>query len=58
MRMVDEACAEAGVAPADVRRAGVSSCRSVRAGGGMVELAAPNICGGIAGPARACRTTG
>lgn len=52
MRMVDEACGEAGVAPASVQRAGVSSCGPFALRGGLVELAAPNICGGMAGPAR------
>jgi glucokinase len=52
MRMVDEACAEAGVAPDTVVRAGVSSCGPFVLNGGLVEVAAPNICGGLAGPAR------
>ncbi|HEY8358107.1 MAG TPA: ROK family protein [Ramlibacter sp.] len=52
IRMVDEACAEAGVAPHTVQRAGVSSAGPFVLRAGMVELAAPNICGGIAGPAR------
>jgi len=52
MRMVDEACAEAGIAPDTVERAGVSSCGPFVIRGGLVEVAAPNICGGIAGPAR------
>jgi glucokinase len=52
MRMTDEACAEAGVAPASVRHAGVSSCGPFVIRAGLVEVAAPNICGGLAGPAR------
>jgi glucokinase len=52
VRMVDEACAEAGIAPASVERAGVSSCGPFVMRQGLIELAAPNICGGIAGPAR------
>jgi glucokinase len=52
MRMVDEACAELGVAPGTVQTAGVSSCGPFVMQGGLVELAAPNICGGLAGPAR------
>lgn len=52
IRMVDEACAEAGVAPCAVRRAGVSSCGPFVMRAGLVELAAPNICGGLAGPER------
>jgi glucokinase len=52
MRMVDEACAEIGIAPDTVARAGVSSCGPFVLNGGLVEVAAPNICGGLAGPAR------
>ena len=48
--MVDEACAEAGIDPVTVERAGVSSCGPFVIRDGMVEVAAPNICGGIAGP--------
>ena len=57
LRMVDEACAENGVAPESVERAGVSSCGPFVMRGGLVEVAAPNICGGIAGPARGLPNT-
>ncbi|RYF43951.1 MAG: ROK family protein [Comamonadaceae bacterium] len=52
LRMVEESCAELGVAPERVRQAGVSSCGPFVIREGLVELAAPNICGGLAGPAR------
>lgn len=52
IRMADEACAEVGIAPGSVERAGVSSCGPFVMRHGLIELAAPNICGGIAGPAR------
>ena len=52
VRMVDEACAEVGVAASSLRRSGVSSCGPFAMRDGLIELAAPNICGGIAGPAR------
>ena len=52
LRMVDEACAEAGVAPGAVQQAGVSSCGPFVMRAGRIEVASPNICGGIAGPAR------
>ena len=52
LRLVDESCAELGIAPAEVTAAGVSSCGPFVLNGGRVELAAPNICGGLAGPAR------
>jgi len=50
--LVDEACAAIGVAPGSVSEAGVSSCGPFVLHEGLVEVAAPNICGGIAGPAR------
>jgi glucokinase len=52
VRMVGEACQEAGVEADTVQRAGVSSCGPFVLNAGLVELAAPNICGGIAGPQR------
>ncbi|HSV80348.1 MAG TPA: ROK family protein [Ramlibacter sp.] len=52
IRMVDEACQEIGIAPHTVQRAGVSSAGPFVLRAGMVELASPNICGGLAGPAR------
>jgi glucokinase len=57
MRMVDEACAEIGTAPESVQRAGVSSCGPFVMRDGLIEVAAPNICGGIAGPARGLPNT-
>ena len=53
LRLVDEVCAEAKVAPDSITAAGVSSCGPfVLDAQGRIELAAPNICGGLAGPAR------
>jgi len=52
IRMVDEACAEAGIDPSRVQRAGVSSAGPFVLRAGLVELASPNICGGLAGPGR------
>lgn len=52
VRLVEEACAEIGVAPQTVQRAGVSSAGPFVIRKGLIELAAPNICGGIAGPER------
>ena len=52
VRMVDAACAEAGVDPASVQTAGVSSAGPFVMVDGRIELAAPNICGGLAGPGR------
>ncbi|WP_296509425.1 ROK family protein [Rhodoferax sp.] len=52
IRMVGESCALAGVAVADIAAVGVATCGPFVINGGMVELAGPNICGGLAGKAR------
>jgi glucokinase len=52
LRLLDQACAEAGVLPASVRTAGVSSTGPFARRHGHIELVTPNICGGLAGPAR------
>jgi glucokinase len=57
MRMIDEACAEQGIDAATIELVGVSSTGPFELHGGMVELATPNICGGIAGPARGLPNT-
>jgi glucokinase len=57
IRLVGQSCASAGVAVADVSAVGVSSCGPFVLRDGLVELAAPNICGGLAGPARGLPNT-
>ena len=52
IRMVGQSCTAAGIAVASVARVGVSSCGPFVLNQGLVELAAPNICGGLAGKAR------
>lgn len=52
MRLIDAACAEAGVRPDSIEGVGVSSAGPFVMNAGCVELATPNICGGLAGPAR------
>jgi glucokinase len=52
LRMITQSCDAAGQRVADLGAVGVSSCGPFAKQGGMIELAAPNICGGIAGPAR------
>jgi glucokinase len=52
LRLLGEACEEAGASVQDIEAVGVSSCGPFIHQAGMIELAAPNICGGIAGPAR------
>jgi glucokinase len=52
IRLVDASCRELGIDPAAVRQAGVASCGPFVLRDGRVELAAPNICGGIAKTAR------
>jgi glucokinase len=57
IRMIDEVCAEQGVDPASIDRVGVSSTGPFELRDGKVELATPNICGGIAGPSRGLPNT-
>lgn len=52
IRMVGQSCASAGVDVARIAAVGVSSCGPFVLRDGCVELAAPNICGGMAGKAR------
>src|SRR4051794_8986538 len=52
IRMLDAVCEQMNLSPASVDRAGVSSCGPFVMQAGRIEVAAPNICGGIAGPAR------
>jgi glucokinase len=52
LRVIDEICADQGIAAASIDRVGVSSAGPFVLREGRVELATPNICGGIAGPAR------
>lgn len=52
LRMIDQSVTKAGLARSSVSAVGVSSCGPFVLNDGMLELAAPNICGGLAGPAR------
>jgi glucokinase len=52
VQMVDHACAQAGIDPHQVTTAGVASCGPFVVEGGALSLAAPNLCGGLAGAAR------
>ena len=53
MRLIDAACAEHGISPDAIDGVGVSAAGPfILDAGGAVELATPNICGGLAGPAR------
>ena len=49
IRLIDAVCTEQGIDAASVDRIGVSSAGPFELRDGMVELAAPNICGGLAG---------
>ena len=49
LALIEKSCAKAGVTMADVSAVGVASCGPFALVGGLVELAAPNICGGLAG---------
>lgn len=52
LRMLAAACEEAGIDEQALEAVGVSSCGPFVLKAGLIELAAPNICGGLAGPAR------
>ena len=52
LRLIAQSCASAGISAAELTAVGVSSCGPFVLRGGCIELAAPNICGGLAGPAR------
>jgi glucokinase len=49
IRMVGASCAVAGVDVSQVTAVGVSSCGPFVRREGLIELAAPNICGGLSG---------
>lgn len=52
IRLVGQSCEAAGVAIGHLAAIGVASCGPFVLNAGRVELAAPNICGGLAGSAR------
>ncbi|MGJ7489015.1 ROK family protein [Variovorax sp. ZT4R33] len=52
LRLIDAACAATGVSSSAIASVGVSSAGPFVVNDGCVELATPNICGGLAGPAR------
>ncbi|MDR3455081.1 MAG: ROK family protein [Rhodoferax sp.] len=52
VRLIGQSCAAAGLATTDLAALGVSSTGPFVLNRGLVELATPNICGGLAGPAR------
>jgi len=52
IRMVGQSCQAVGVKTVDLSAMGVASCGPFVLNAGLVELAAPNICGGLAGAAR------
>ena len=52
VRLIGQSCTSVGLSAADVSAVGVSSCGPFLMNKGCIELAAPNICGGMAGKAR------
>lgn len=52
LRMIRASCVAAGLHPGDIAAVGVASCGPFVLNQGLVELASPNICGGLAGAAR------
>jgi glucokinase len=52
VRLTGAACVQSGIDESAITAMGVSSCGPFVMKDGLVELAAPNICGGLAGPER------
>lgn len=52
LRLIGESSRAAGIRLADIGAVGVASCGPFVLNGGLIELAAPNLCGGLAGAAR------
>ncbi len=52
IHLLDASMAQLGIARNQIASVGISSCGPFVVNRGMVELAAPNICGGLAGKAR------
>jgi glucokinase len=52
IRLLDASLAQQGLERSQIESVGISSCGPFVLKQGMVELAAPNICGGLAGTAR------
>lgn len=52
IHLIGQSCAAAGVPLQSIARVGVASCGPFVLRQGLVELATPNICGGLAGKAR------
>lgn len=52
LRMIDASCVAVQIRPGDIAAVGVASCGPFVLNQGCVELATPNICGGLAGAAR------
>jgi glucokinase len=50
--LIERGCSDAKLAPDSLSAVGVASCGPFALQDGLVELVAPNICGGIAGQAR------
>ena len=52
LRMIGEACRAAQIGMPDIAAVGVASCGPFLLADGLIELASPNLCGGLAGAAR------
>jgi glucokinase len=50
--LLTHSCAQAGISPASLAAVGVASCGPFVLDEGLIELAAPNICGSLAGQSR------
>lgn len=52
LALIGQSCNKAGLQVSDISALGVASCGPFVLARGLIELAAPNICGGMAGQAR------
>ncbi|MEY4737808.1 MAG: hypothetical protein RL302_2127 [Pseudomonadota bacterium] len=52
IRMIGQSCEAAGIRSAGIAAVGVATCGPFVMRSGLIELATPNICGGLAGKAR------
>jgi glucokinase len=52
IRLIDASCAQMDITRSQIASVGISSCGPFIVNAGAYELAAPNICGGLAGKAR------
>jgi glucokinase len=52
LQMIDQACSDANIDSSTIAKVGVASCGPFLMENGLLALAAPNLCGGLAGASR------